>query len=377
MNEEELLEELTKEQYHALGIRSKTHVTERVMQAAPCLLALGCFCIGTNQVALRAATGRGISVFNSPFANSRSVAEMTLCNIIALSRQLGDRNIEMHGGEWRKVSKGSHEVRGKTLGIIGYGHIGSQLSVMAEALGMRVLFYDIMTIMPHGLAVQIPDIDSLLAESDFVSIHVPQTDDTQMMFCKDRLMRMRPGSCLINASRGTVVDLDGLRELLECGHLAGAAIDVFPEEPVNNDGTSFQTRLADCRNVILSPHIGGNTEEAQDAIGLEVATCMIRFLNEGCTMGSVNLPNLDLRSSFHIDTELGCRILNVHRNVPGVLLAINTILQEFNVEKQSCEARDQVAYVQTDVLTETKEDMMRIFERIYALPESIATRIVY
>lgn len=377
LGEDELLERLTQGRYHALGIRSKTSITRNILEKAPYLLSVGCFCIGTNQVDLDSALSRGVSVFNSPFANSRSVAEMTISNIVALSRQLGDRNIEMHEGKWRKVSKGCKEIRGKVLGIIGYGNIGSQLSVMAEAMGMKVQFYDIRNMLPHGCAIQLGDLDSLLSTSDFVSLHVPETTETKALLNKERISKMKSGSCLINSSRGTVVDLNVLAEAVQEGRLGGAAIDVFPVEPSANDGAQFETPLAKCKNVILTPHIGGSTEEAQDAIGIEVAAAMIRFLNEGCTMGSVNFPNLDLRSTFPFDTELGCRILNIHQNVPGVLLRINTILSEFNVEKQICESRGPYSYVQCDVATKTKEDMMRIFERIYALPESVATRIVY
>ena len=377
MDEHALKQKLHEGKYHALGIRSKTNITKELVDSAPCLLTIGCFCIGTNQVDLSASLSRGISVFNSPFANSRSVAEMTISNIIALSRQLGDRNIEMHAGKWCKKSSECREVRGKTIGIIGYGNIGSQLSVLAEGLGMNVIFHDIRNTLPIGRAKFVGRLEDLLAAADFISVHVPETNETKALLNAEKIKLMKRNACLLNSSRGTVVDLEALAEALEAGLIGGAAIDVFPEEPTNGDGAEFRTRLAGCKNVILTPHIGGSTEEAQEAIGLEVATAMIRFLNEGCTLGSVNFPNLAIASTFLFETETGCRILNIHRNVPGVLSRINSILSEFNVEKQSLESRGHYSYLLCDVSTNTKDDMMKIFDRIYAIPESVATRLVY
>ena len=328
-------------------------------------------------MALDAALSRGISVFNSPFSNSRSVAELVIAQIISLSRGLGDRNREMHSGCWNKTSACCHEIRRKTLGIIGYGHIGAQLSVLAESMGMRVIFYDVQPTMPLGMATPTIVLDELLAESDFVSLHVPETEDTRNMISDRELALMKPGSLLINASRGLVVDLEALKRALDSKHLGGAALDVFPEEPEANG--SWTTGLEGYANVILTPHIGGSTEEAQAAIGQEVALCMIRFLDHGTTLGSVNFPELDLRvNSFEQpNNPYLCRLVNVHRNVPGVLLKINKVLGQFNIEKQVCESRGQFSYVMADVNATCEDDLEKIFENIFNLPEAVATRIVY
>lgn len=343
---------------------------------APCLLTIGCFCIGVNQVALEAALSRGVAVFNSPFSNSRSVAELVIAEIIALARCLGDRNGEMHAGTWNKTAAGCHEIRRKVLGIVGYGHIGAQLSVLAEAMGMRVLFHDTQQLMPLGMATPASSLNQLLAEADFVSLHVPETDDTRGLIGAAELAQMKAGSYLINASRGSVVDLVALKAALDEGRLAGAALDVYPEEPEANGG--WRTGLEGYRNVILTPHIGGSTEEAQAAIGVEVAQSIIKFLDQGCTLGSANFPQLDLRiSEFDAAPAYTCRVLNVHHNVPGVLRKINEILGEFNIEKQVCESRGHYAYVMSDVSARQESDLHHIFERIYNLSEAVATRIVY
>jgi D-3-phosphoglycerate dehydrogenase len=372
---EELREKL--KTVHALGIRSKTEIGEDLIKEAPCLLTIGCFCIGTNQVDLQAALARGISVFNSPFSNSRSVAELIIGKIISLARGLGDRNREMHAGKWIKTSTGCHEIRRKILGIVGYGHIGSQLSVLAESMGMHVIFYDVQPIMPLGMAIPCEALDDLLSRADFVTLHVPETADTMGMIGERELALMKPGSYLLNASRGTVVDLEALKKALKSGSLRGAARDVYPQEPESNG--AWSTGLEGYPNVILTPHIGGSTEEAQAAIGLEVAANMIRFLSQGSTTGSVNFPELDLRfNTFESpSTPYPCRLLNVHQNVPGVLLKISTILGEFNIEKLQCESRGQYSYVMADVSAMCESDLDKIFESIFALPEAIATRIVY
>lgn len=351
-----------------------------LIKDAPCLLSVGCFCIGTNQVDLQAALSKGIAVFNSPFSNSRSVAELIIAEIIALARQLGDRNTEMHEGRWNKRSAGCYEIRGKVLGIVGYGHIGSQLSVLAEAMGMRVVFYDVVPIMPLGSATQMRSLNELLRTADFVTLHVPELPSTTEMIGERELALMKPGSFLLNASRGRVVQLDALKSALKSGHLAGAALDVFPQEPECNGDFWADAELAALSNVILTPHIGGSTEEAQAAIGNEVATAMVKFLNSGCSVGSVNFPEVDLKAARMPEGGQGrflCRLLNVHHNVPGVLKKINLILAEHNIEKQTCESKGPFAYVIVDASTTEADDLDRIFRDIYDLPESVATRLLY
>eukprot|EP00124_Ichthyophonus_hoferi_P000110 Ihof_evm30s3 gene=Ihof_evmTU30s3 len=308
---EELIEKI--KHVHIIGIRSKTQLTKEILEQASSLLAIGCFCIGTNQVDLTAAAELGIPVFNSPYANSRSVAELIIAQIISLARQLGDRNRELHNGNWQKISKNCLEIRGKVLGIIGYGHIGSQLSVLAEALGMTVIFYDIHPVLAMGNSRATRSLDQLLEKSDWVSLHVPATPETKNLMSKERIQKMKPGSFLMNASRGDVVDLDALADSLKCGHLSGAYVDVFPSEPKKN-GPGFTTPLQGLPNVLLTPHIGGSTEEAQGAIGSEVARKLIRFVSEGCTMEAQNFPACDVPSKPNVH-----KILNCHRNVPGVL----------------------------------------------------------
>lgn len=291
---------------HVLGIRSKTKLTAEVLREAKSLLVVGCFCIGTNQVDLKYAAEHGIAVFNSPFSNSRSVAELVISEIIALARQIADRSMELHKGIWNKVSNGCWEVRGKTLGIVGYGHIGNQLSVLAEAMGMKVIFYDVVNLMSMGTARQTHSLQELLGEADFVTLHVPEIPETKNMIGEKEFDAMKNGSYLINASRGSVVDIQALINASRSGKLAGAAIDVFPHEPGANGDyfhdelNSWCSSLQGLKNIILTPHIGGSTEEAQRAIGFEVAEALVHYVNEGITLGAVNVPEVNLRS---ISTE--------------------------------------------------------------------------
>jgi D-3-phosphoglycerate dehydrogenase len=368
LKEDELCRRL--ESVHVLGIRSKTQVTDRALAAAPRLLTLGCFCIGTNQVALDAANRRGVPVFNAPFSNTRSVAELIIAEIVALARQLGDRSREVHEGKWRKVAVGCYEVRGKTLGIIGYGHIGSQLGVLAEAMGMRVCFYDIATKLPMGNNVSVSSLDELLGQSDFVTLHVPATPQTHEMFGERELAAMKRGSYLLNASRGTVVVIPALAAALASGHLAGAAVDVYPEEPESNsDG--FVTALQGLPNVILTPHIGGSTMEAQAAIGREVAGSLLRYVATGATTGSVNFPAIEMPPSKGTH-----RVLNVHRNVPGVLRDINAIVSELgaNISSQVLATDASIGYLVMDI---EKDVAQSVAERIAALQTDIRTRVLY
>jgi D-3-phosphoglycerate dehydrogenase len=355
---------------HLLGIRSKTHVTPRVLEAADSLLSVGCFCIGTNQVELKAANKRGVPVFNAPFSNTRSVAELMIAEIIGLARQLGDRTREVHAGSWRKVSNRCHEVRGKTLGVVGYGHIGQQLGVLAEALGMRVVFYDIVSKLPMGNNRPLPSLDALLEQADFVSLHVPATPETREMIGEAQIARMKPGAYLLNASRGTVVVISALAAALRSGHLGGAAIDVYPEEPESNsDG--FVTQLQGLPNVILTPHVGGSTEEAQEAIGREVSETLSRFITTGATRGAVNFPQVELPP--YKETH---RILNVHRNVPGVLRDVNKIVSdlEANIDSQVLSTDPEIGYLIMDLHQDVSAEVSRA---IAALPTSIRTRVLY
>ncbi|KAA8492853.1 D-3-phosphoglycerate dehydrogenase [Porphyridium purpureum] len=368
LTEDELLERI--DNVSVLGIRSKTRVTQKVLEKAQRLLAVGCFCIGTDQVDLAFAEKKGIAVFNAPFANTRSVAELVLCEIIALNRRLTDRSSEMHSGVWNKVAAGCYEVRGKTLGIVGYGHIGTQLSIMAEMMGMKVVFYDLVPKLPLGNSEPRSTLEELLQESDVVSLHVPRSDLTKNMIAKEQLALMKKGALLINAARGTVVKLEDLAEYLKSGHLGGAAVDVFPTEPEKN-GPGFESVLIGCPNTILTPHVAGSTQEAQSKIGEEVAVALLKFVNMGCTMGSVNLPNLELPVSSKVH-----RILNLHKNVPGVLRDINNILANLdcNVNAQMLGTTSEVGYLIIDVDKATSAETKKA---IAALPASIRTRLLY
>lgn len=379
MNEDELVEKIPS--YHAIGIRSKTKITNRVISAAPKLLAIGCFCIGTNQVDLKAAAAAGIPVFNSPFSNSRSVAELVMGELVVLSRQLFERSYELRNGIWNKQSKGSWELRGKTLGIVGYGHIGSQLSVLAEAFGLRVLFYDVMNIMPLGQARQVPTLSALLQDSDFITLHVPELPETNKLISAQQLREMKKGSYLLNNARGTVVDIPALIEALKSGHLAGAAIDVFPHEPgsngapFNDELNTWASELRALHNVILTPHIGGSTEEAQRMIGDEVAQALSSYLGYGSTLGAVNFPEVDLRPiTTEQDTQI--RICYVHKNKPGVLRQINEALSAYNVEKQYSDSKGDIAYLMADIADVDRNDVISLQERIDATDANIITRFL-
>lgn len=367
LSEDELIRAL--EGVQILGIRSKTRVTERVLSKADKLLAVGCFCIGVNQVDLAAANLRGVPVFNAPFSNTRSVAEMIIGEIIFLARQLGDRSRELHAGIWKKIARGCYEIRNKTLGIIGYGHIGQQLGVLAESLGMHVIYYDIMTKLPMGNNRPVPTLKALLSEAHFISLHVPATPATHRMIGAAELAEARRGAYLLNASRGSVVVIPELVAALKSGALAGAAIDVYPEEPESNT-KDFQTELRELPNVILTPHVGGSTEEAQEAIGREVAHSLSRFVITGTTISAVNFPRVDLalRKSVH-------RILNIHQNVPGVLRDVNRIVSDLNanIDSQILSTDSNIGYLIMD-LSDVSAEVSR---RIAALPTNIRTRVLY
>jgi D-3-phosphoglycerate dehydrogenase len=355
---------------HILGIRSKTQVTVEALQNAKRLLTVGCFCIGTNQVDLAAANARGIPVFNAPFSNTRSVAELVIAEIVALARQLGDRSREVHEGVWKKVADGSHEVRGKTLGIVGYGHIGSQVGVLAESMGLRVIFFDVMTKLPMGNNRSLQTLDELLEQSDFVTLHVPATKETEKLIGAAQLARMRKGAHLINNSRGSVVDIPALAAAIREGRIGGAAVDVFPEEPEGN-GQGFKTELQRLPNVLLTPHVGGSTEEAQEAIGREVAASLTKFVNTGTTTGAVNFPQVEL------PTVPGThRILNVHKNQPGVLRDINKIVSDLdaNIERQVLSTDASIGYLVMDVNQDISGEVR---DAISKLPANIKTRVLF
>lgn len=356
-------------EFQVLGIRSKTHLTREVLNKNPHLLAVGAFCIGTNQIHLDEANLQGIPVFNAPYSNTRSVAEMVLAEMIALSRQLGDASNAAHRGEWLKSAKGAYEVRGKTLGIVGYGHIGSQVSVLAEAIGLRVIYYDVIKKLPLGNARSTDSLEDLLSHSDFVTLHVPETPQTKNMIGLKQLQAMRKGAFLINASRGTVVDIPALAAQLKSGHIAGAAVDVFPFEPQNNE-QKFISELQGLKNVILTPHIGGSTEEAQEAIGLEVSHSLITFLQMGVTLGAVNFPQVSPPVK-----QATSRLINIHRNVPGVMGGINGIVSQAgaNIRAQYLSTDLNIGYVVMDMeLNQPKS----VFEEVERLSTSIKTRLV-
>ncbi|ARN18555.1 phosphoglycerate dehydrogenase [Piscinibacter gummiphilus] len=355
---------------HFLGIRSRTFLTAEVFAAAPKLTAVGCFCIGTNQVDLDAAMHRGIPVFNAPFSNTRSVAELVLAELILLMRGIPEKNAILHRNGWVKSAANSYEVRGKTLGIVGYGHIGTQIGVLAEHLGMSVVFHDIEAKLPLGNARQAPNLDALLQQADVVSLHVPETPQTQDMIGAAQIARMKPGSHLINASRGTVVDIDALTAALESKHLHGAAIDVFPVEPTGNDAV-FTSPLTRFDNVILTPHIGGSTAEAQANIGKEVAAKLIRYSNNGSTTSAVNFPDVALPE--HAGRS---RLLHIHRNVPGVMARVNERLSSagINIAAQYLRTNDDVGYVVIDVEDATRSAAL---DALCQVPDTIRCRVLY
>ncbi|KAF2637857.1 D-3-phosphoglycerate dehydrogenase [Massarina eburnea CBS 473.64] len=378
--EDELIEKIR--DVHVIGIRSKTKLTERVLKEAKHLIVVGCFCIGTNQVDLQYAASQGVAVFNSPFSNSRSVAELVISEVIALARELTDRSMELHNGTWNKVSKGCWEIRGKTLGLVGYGHIGSQLSVLAEAMGMAVIYYDVMNLMALGTAKQVPTLDALLDQADFVTLHVPETADTKNMIGKEELAKMKKGAYLLNNARGSVVDIPALIEAMRSGHIAGAALDVYPDEPAgngdyfNNDLNHFTQDLRGLKNLILTPHIGGSTEEAQSAIGVEVSSALVKYVNEGSTLGAVNMPEVQLRN-LTLDEPNCVRVVYIHKNVPGVLRQVNAALHHHNIDKQSSDSRGDVAYLMADVSEVKESEIKDLFQSLEELGSRIRTRMLY
>ncbi|MCA9274910.1 MAG: phosphoglycerate dehydrogenase [Phycisphaerales bacterium] len=371
-----LIEEIKRA--HVVGLRSKTQITREVIEQCDRLLAIGCFCAGTNQVDLEAAAERGIVVFNSPFSNTRSVAELTIAEIVALHRQLTARSHAAHKGQWLKSASGAHEVRGKTLGIVGYGHIGSQVSILAEAMGMRVLFYDTLSKLPLGNAGVASSLEEVLSKSDVVTLHVPDTQTSRGMIGRAQLAMMKKGAYLINNARGSVVDLEALRDAIESGAIAGAAIDVFPDEPAKN-GEAFSCPLQGLENVILTPHVGGSTIEAQEAISLDAASKLARFINMGTTTGSVNVPEVDLpdQQRHLVEGEKRPhRILNFHRNVPGVLGKIHEHASELgiNISAQYLQTNQQIGYL---VLDADPSDADELARRIDTIEESIRTRMLW
>jgi D-3-phosphoglycerate dehydrogenase len=356
-----------------IGIRSATQLTANVIGSADKLMGIGCFCIGTNQVDLDAAQQRGIPVFNAPFSNTRSVAELVLAEIILLMRGIPLRNALTHRGGWMKTAAGSQEARGKTLGIVGYGHIGTQIGVLAESLGMKVIFYDIETKLALGNAHAVPTLNGLLELSDVVTLHVPETAQTQNMIGADQLAVMKKGAKLINAARGTVVDIDALAAALQSKHISGAAIDVFPVEP-KTEGDEFVSPLRGMENVILTPHVGGSTEEAQQNIGIEVAEKLIKYSNNGSTLTAVNFPEVSLPE--HPGKH---RLLHTHHNRPGVLSAINAVFSKakINITGQYLQTNAQIGYVVIDVETETREASLDVKRALEKVPGTIRTRILY
>jgi D-3-phosphoglycerate dehydrogenase len=346
---EELLEKI--KDAHFVGIRSRTQLTEDVFDAAQKLIAVGCFCIGTNQVDLKAALKRCIPVFNAPYSNTRSVAELVIAEAILLLRGIAEKSAKAHRGEWLKSAVNSYEIRGKTLGIIGYGNIGMQASVLAELLGMRVIFFDTVNKLPLGNASQVDTLKELLNQADVVSLHVPETAATKDMIGEAELAAMKKGGILINASRGTVIDIDALANALRSEHIGGAAIDVFPVEPKSND-EEFISPLREFDNTILTPHIGGSTQEAQVNIGIEVAEKLIKYSDNGTSTSSVNFPEVALPA--HPGKH---RLLHLHRNIPGVLSSINSVLSEnnINISGQYLQTNDSIGYVVIDVDSEYSE----------------------
>ena len=355
---------------HFLGIRSQSKLTADVLSAAPKLVAVGCFCIGTNQVDLNAARERGVAVFNAPYSNTRSVAELVLAEAILLLRGIPAKNALVHRGGWMKSAANSHEIRGKTLGIVGYGSIGTQLSVLAEGLGMHVTFYDVVNKLPLGNARQIPVLHDLLAQADIVSLHVPELPSTKWMIGPAEIAAMKPGGILINAARGTVVDIDALAEGITSGKLWGAAIDVFPVEPGSNN-EEFQSPLRGLDNVILTPHVGGSTMEAQANIGGEVAEKLVKYSDNGTSVSSVNFPEVALPA--HPGKH---RLLHIHHNVPGVLSAINQVFADnhINIASQYLQTNEKVGYVVTDVDAAYSDIAL---EKLAEVPGTIRSRVLF
>lgn len=368
LEEAELIEAI--KDVHFVGIRSRSNLTEKVINAAEKLVAIGCFCIGTNQVDLNAAAKRGIPVFNAPFSNTRSVAELVLGEILLLLRGIPEKNALAHRGIWKKSADNSYEARGKRLGIIGYGHIGTQLGIIAENLGMHVYFYDIESKLSLGNATQVHTLSELLNKCDVISLHVPETAGTKNMMGAEEFACMKPGAIFINAARGTVVDIPALCNALESGHIAGAAIDVFPEEPASNK-EPFESPLMKFDNVILTPHVGGSTQEAQENIGIEVAGKLAKYSDNGSTLSSVNFPEVSLPEHRSCS-----RLLHIHANRPGILTQINTIFAEegINIAAQYLQTTAEIGYVVIDVETARSEEALT---KLKAIDGTIRARILH
>jgi D-3-phosphoglycerate dehydrogenase len=368
LSEEQLISEI--KNIHLLGIRSKTQVTRRILEQASKLQAIGCFCIGVNQVDLKTATQNGVAVFNAPYSNTRSVAELVIGASIMLIRRIPDKNRFAHEGLWQKDAKGSYELRGKTLGLIGYGNIGTQVSILAESMGMRVKFYDVVTKLPLGNAEACKSLKELVSTSDIISLHVPETPHTKNLINKNLLKNFKKGSVLLNYARGEVVDIDALAKALESGQLGGAAIDVFPWEPEKN-GDKFATPLQGLPNVLLTPHIGGSTEEAQQNIGVDVSHKLFNYLEMGISTGSHSIPELALPPQ-----EGTHRILHIHKNVPGVLSSINNSLasKNINILAQYLKTNDNIGYVVLDV---DKKISSNAFTLLKEVKETIKVRMLY
>ncbi len=356
---------------HFVGIRSRTNLTEEVFAAAEKLVAVGCFCIGTNQVDLNAAMKRGIPVFNAPFSNTRSVAEMVLGEMLLMIRGVPEANAKAHRGQWNKLAAGSYEARGKKLGIVGYGHIGTQLGILAEGLGMQVFFYDIESKLPLGNAQQVNSLQELLNLSDVVTLHVPDNQSTRNMMGEAEFSQMKPGALFINAARGTVVDIPALCAALSSKHLAGAGVDVFPEEPASNSDP-FNSPLCEFDNVILTPHIGGSTQEAQENIGVEVAGKLAKYSDNGSTLSAVNFPEVSLPEHG----ERVSRLLHIHENRPGILTRINQIFaeQSINIAAQYLQTTAEIGYVVIDVETNAENTALQLLK---AIPGTIRARLLY
>lgn len=357
-----------------LGIRSRTKLDATMLQKAPKLIGIGCFCIGTNQVNLEAARSLGIPVFNAPFSNTRSVAELTVSAIIALMRNLPEKNLQLHRGEWHKSARSAYEVRGKTLGIVGYGNIGSQVSILADALGMRVLFYDTATKLAHGNAQSVTDLHALYAAADIITYHVPETTQTRGMVDQKAISAMKQGVRIINYARGSLINIDDLVSALQHGQVAGAALDVFPDEPEQN-GPNFTSPLQAFDSVLLTPHVAGSTEEAQSNIGLEVADKFITYSDNGSTVGAVNFPAVALPPHEHSH-----RLLNIHQNIPGMMSSINQVLSNdgVNITGQFLQTQADIGYVVIDIEKSLPTDTIRQYrEKLQALPGSIRTRILH
>lgn len=357
---------------HMVGIRSRSHLTAEILNSSRRLIAIGCFCIGTNQVDLGTAESRGIPVFNAPYSNTRSVAELVIAQTVFMMRRIPEKNMLCHRGGWAKTAEGSYEVRGKTIGIVGYGHIGTQVGVLAEAMGMRVIYYDIEPKLAIGNAMPLPSLAQLLGEADVVSLHVPETPQTQWMIGNQELRSMKRGAMLINASRGTVVDVEALAEALKDGYLSGASVDVFPKEPKGKD-ESFISPLIGMDNVILTPHIGGSTNEAQESIGLEVATKLVRYSDNGSTLSAVNFPEVALPE--HPNSR---RLLHIHENHPGVLNQINAIFAKSatNIDAQYLQTSSSVGYVVIDICC-SEAQARDLKDRLASIPGTLRARLLY